>query len=167
MVLRRDKWPKLHGGGAGHDAGPVSGVQDDQGISDDPDKPKQLIMSDLFNPGAVIGAQGGGVQDEQHVGGLGVVHDRVVAHMDDTCGQGGYQRGWEGNTRGGEVHHHHPGERNEGQRDGLHHARVVGGQEGDGEVLTQKLDVRKKTPRERLNPGSRRKATPKRKFKEI
>ena len=43
-------------------------------------------MSNLFNPRAVIGAQGGGVQDDQHSGGLGVVHD-------DTCGLGGIREG--------------------------------------------------------------------------
>ena len=44
---------------------------------------------------------------------------------------------------------------------------MVGVQVGDGEVLAQKMDRKKHTPSGRLNSGSRRKATPKRKIKEI
>ena len=58
---RLHKGQNLHGGGAGPDAGPVAGVQDDKGASEDPDKPKQLIVSNFFNLGVVSEAQGGGV----------------------------------------------------------------------------------------------------------
>ena len=124
-------------------------------------------MFNLFNPGVVNGAQGGGVQDGQCAGGLGDVHHRVGAHQKTGGEEGlwGYHGGGEGNARGGEVHHHHSGGKERGQRDGLHHARVVGRQGGDEEV-THKMDERKQTPIGMLKPGSRRKAIPKRKMKE-
>ena len=111
-------------------------------------------MSNLFNLGVVRAAQGGGVQDGQREDGLGVVHDRGGALQDNARGRdglGGYQRGGQ----------------DEGQLDGLHRTRVVGGQGGNGEALTRKMDCKKHTPSGKLNPGSRRKATPKRKVKEI
>ena len=115
------------------------------------------------------GAQGGGEQVGQRAGRLDGVHDQVGGHQDNAHEgdvQLGYQGGGEGNARGG-VHHQHSEGQDEGQRDGLQHVRVIGRQIGDGEGVTQKMDVRKQTPSARLNPGLRRKATPKRKIKEI